>query len=338
MPRFEVQVVDDAFLKQPVIRLTDRKSPTYVEICPYFGSNMTAFRRRDQDIIYADHKAIIDRGFSGNFPLFPLPNRYNNRKWQWQGKEYSLKDIKRPTDETSPPLIHGLVFDQIWSFGKLRATPSKASVTTFFEYDKTHPIFPGYPFPCSLSLKFTLSESGVRTEYTVKNKGTTPLPYGFAMHPAFRVNPETLVSLPAKAVCEMDKNLLPTNDPPHPVTEPMWAAFDLRKGRPVQWCDFDHLFTDFKSGEAASIKYPEFDLYLSGSERFKYMVLYTLDKNAGFICLENQTCPSNAFNLLAQAQKEGDVRAAKRTNILTIPPGSWHSGHIDFRIVPRTTA
>ncbi len=179
---------------------------TAVEIAPERGSNMYRFQSGEHEIIYGDRKLIRDGSWSGNFVLWPLPNRVRGKEYTFEGNTISLQDVKRK--EGNEPLIHGLVDDKPWSYSGLEADDSSARVTTSVEIMPDSPDFRHYPFPSRLSLEYVLTDKGVRVGYAVENKGTGNMPFGFALHPYFTALSgleKTLVTLPANSIMEADE-------------------------------------------------------------------------------------------------------------------------------------
>ncbi len=116
---FTAQVGFDAEISSTVISLSyeDRANPARsitVGIAPDLGSNMFRFRVGTFDIIYCEPDLLTRRAFTGNFVLWPLPNRIRDKRYVYQGQTYSLEALKRPSG--NEVLIHGLVFDRPWHY------------------------------------------------------------------------------------------------------------------------------------------------------------------------------------------------------------------------------
>ena len=111
---YTAQVDFDQKLQSTVISLfyKDRQNPSrniMFSIAPDLGSNMFRFRAGEYDIIYSDPNLLKQQDFTGNFVLWPLPNRVMDKRYVYQGKTYSLAEVKRPRG--NDVLIHGFVFD-----------------------------------------------------------------------------------------------------------------------------------------------------------------------------------------------------------------------------------
>src|SRR5579884_3087318 len=330
---YSAQIAFDHQLDSTVISLfyRDGNNPARsieVGIAPDLGSNLFRFRVGQYDLIYADPALLRQKDFTGNFVLWPLPNRVRDKQYVYQGKRYSLAGLKRPRGNAV--LIHGLVFDRQWQYEQPVVRQDAASVKTFIEITPQSPFYEGYPFESRLSLVYTLTKEAVTVSYTVEDTGAQEMPFGFALHPYFSTlsgKDETLVSLPARAVMEADEDLLPTGRVLD-VTGVMYAMFDLREPVPVGNLKLDHVYTEIERHASALIDYRKHGLRLriSTSEDFTHIVIYTLPEEvATYFCLENQTCSTDAVNLAAQGLE-------KIAHLLELHPGEVHSGFIRYAV------
>lgn len=328
---FAAQVRYDRYLESSVIVLSyeARTNPARsmrVEIAPDLGSNMFRFRAGEHDLIYTDRELLKARGFTGNFVLWPLPNRIRDKSYVYQGQSYSLADVMRP--QGNSVLIHGLVFDRAWSHDEPIAGREAASVTTSMEITPGSPHYHAYPFDSRLALTYTLTRDGVAVTYTIINRGSRTLPHGFALHPYFATlsgADGTWVSIPADAVMEADDDLLPTGRL-LPLDGIMYAMFDLREPVPLGHLKLDHVYAALHPGESAVVDYRTlgFRLRLSATDDFTHMVIYT-PSTAGYLCLENQTCATDAVNLHARGLRE-------LAHLLEVAPGESRSGTIRYTV------
>ncbi len=317
-------------INSTVITLTyhDSEHPSHnltASIAPDLGSNLYRFRVGSHDLIYCDLELLKQRGFTGNFVLWPFPNRVRNRRYTYQGKQYSLEEVPRPEAH----LVHGLVFDQPWQYEQPVATSSSASVTTFIDMTPDHPYYRSYPFPSRLSLTYTLTDKELNITYHVQNKGTQTLPYGFGLHPYFSLlsgPEETLVSVPAEAIMEA-KNELPTGRVFN-LNELMYAMYDLRSSLPVKYLKLDHVYTNLRKNAPAIIDYKKqnIQLAITTSDDFTHAVLYT-PEGEPYFCVEQQTCSTDAINfhnLGAEMQQ--------LAHLLEVAPGETATGTVHYSV------
>src|SRR5579875_1945562 len=77
---FSATVDTDATINSTALSLsyTDEAHPErnmLVGIAPEFGSNLFRFRVGEHDIIHCEQALIQDKNFTGDFVLWPIPNR-----------------------------------------------------------------------------------------------------------------------------------------------------------------------------------------------------------------------------------------------------------------------
>lgn len=328
---FSAMVQIDPAMESTVILLSydDTEHPdrsVTVGIAPELGSNMFRFRAGERDIIYSEPELLKRCDFTGNFVLWPLPNRVRDKRYTYQGRAYSLADVTRP--QGNDVLIHGLVFDRPWRHNPPVLGDDLVAVTTYIDITPESPHYDAYPFDSRLALTYTLTREGVRVAYSVENRGTDDLPFGFALHPYFATlsgSANTLISLPATEIMEADDELLPTGRVLR-VDGIMYAPFDLREPTPVANLKLDHVYMGLRPGADAVIDYSGqgLALRLSASDDFTHMVVYTLGGDA-FFCLENQTCATDAANLYNRDLRE-------LAHLQEVHPGETRTGYIQYTI------
>lgn len=332
---FAAEVIYDTTLASTVVALSyaDAQQPArslLASVAPELGSNLFRLRVGEHELIYTDRETLRGRSFTGNFVLWPLPNRVRDKRYTYHGKEYSLASVDRHADAF---LVHGLVFDQPWQFAEPVVDEDGVSVTTSIEMNEENPYYSSYPFPSRLSLTYTLTQNGLTITYEVLNQGSGSLPFGFALHPYFATLPDknqTLVSVPARSVMQADDDLLPTGQL-FDVSKLMYYMYDLRTPVPVACLKLDHVYTDLDPNTSAIIDYPQLalQLHIGATNDFTHAVIFTLDK-APFFCLEHQTCSTDAVNL-AQQGPDGERIA----HLLEVEAGDSYAGtlHYDVRFV-----
>jgi aldose 1-epimerase len=311
----------------------DPRRSLEIAIAPEFGCNMFRFRVGGEDIFYCDRELLKDHDWTGNFPLWPLPNRVRDKKYTFEGRTISLESIRRKRGNGS--LIHGLVDDQVWEYEEPNVEKDFAAVKTHISIGENSPLYAYYPFECELILQYILYPDQVKVQYTVSNnedRGTSKnMPFGFALHPYFATlsgKAMTFVSLPADYIMEADEKLLPSGK----LREVTGTEYDLRRPTPVDGLHLDTVFTGLHAGEKATVDYRTLGMRvcLSASEEFTHLVLYTLED--GFICLENQTGSTDMINLYTRAVEEQKIDLEKAAHLLILPPGHSHTGSIAYQI------
>lgn len=293
-----------------------------VSIAPKLGSNMFCFRSGENNIIYCNKELLIKKDFTGNFVMWPIPNRVRDEKYVFNGQKYSLENIKRPRG--NDVLIHGLVFDREWQYKSPIVGKDFARVETYVDINSTNPYYESYPFVSRLILQYTLDKQSIKIKYTVENKSSLEMPFGFGLHPYFATlsgENETFVMLPTDYMMEADEDLLPIGK----LKRVVGTECDLNKQKPVSLLNLDHVFTGLHGKAYILYKKQRIKIYLKTSKEFTHMVLYTQEKNKGFICLENQTCSTDAINLAVKGFK-------KEAHLLTLAPSKSFTGYIEYRV------
>jgi aldose 1-epimerase len=290
-----------------------------VKILPEMGSNLYSFQLDGQELLM-EPEDITVKGVKYGIPiLFPTPNRVRNGVFRYEGKEYP--QLKRGEKR----LIHGLVCDEAWSFGKEWAGPGEAKVNTWIESREGHPVYEAFPFRFLLEISYRLLSHKLVLEYRVENRDRRAFPFGFALHPFFRLidnRKDILIRVPASYVMEAH-DCMPTGE----LIEVNNTPYDLREPRPLEELNLDDVYWKMDAGKTASVKYLGWqkELRLRASDDFSHMVVYT-PKHRPCFCLENQTCSTDAHNLYDQGKK--DV-----SGLMILEAGQVHEGWVSFEIV-----
>ena len=299
-------------------------------IAPELGSNMFRFRVGEYDILHCDLDLLKRLAFTGNFVLWPMPNRMRDKMYTYQGQSYSLKGVKRPYEDAF--LVHGLVLDQSWRYETPLVGQDFVSVTTYIDITPESPFYAGYPFESRLSLTYVLRKNGISIHYSVHNRGSKDLPFGFALHPYFSTlsgKDTTLITIPANSVMEADATLLPTGRI-LPLDGIMYSMFDLRQPVPISHLKLDHVYTNVHKNAHAVIEYKEqaMRILISASNEFTHTVVFTPppEINGPFFCIEHQTCSTDALNLHARGLRE-------MAHLLEAHPGESCTGFIEYEVV-----
>lgn len=282
-----------------------------IAILPAGGFNLYSAIYKGRQFMMPTDNVANPMATAGVPVLFPMPNRTRDCKYSFGGHDCFIQK------NGEARFLHGLMIDEPFAatFGcdeNSAWCEGKASIT------KASPFFAAYPFPCTLTVKYTLTDAGIQLDYTVKNDGTEPLPFGFAIHPYFNKmgQPEQItIQVPAPEYYEANEcmptgKLLPVKD-----------ETDIRTAKVVDSLWLDHVYSGMKTGAKAQIDYKALGvkIALDASAEFVNMVVYTPHNRPGF-CLENQTNATDYLNLYAQGVETAHM------NILA--PGKEHKGWI----------
>ena len=223
--------------------------------------------------------------------LYPTPNRVRNGVFRWEGKDH------RQCRSGRPVLEHGLVHTEAWEAGEPVAHGSGARPEAWLDFSEGGALCESFPFPHRLGLSFLLTARGITVTYSITNRDSRALPFGFGLHPYFM-----------KLSGEES------------------TFYDLRKPVPVGALDMDHVFTELRWGRHACIEYRGggLEIDLEATRDFTHLVLYT-PRGEKYFCLENQTCSTDAHNLF-------DRGFAGESGLKIVKPGAVHSGSVTYAV------
>lgn len=172
--------------------------------------------------------------FANGIVLVPWPNRVDGGRWMLHGEPQQL-DL---TEVGKNNAIHGLL-----RYTAYRATErSESSVTLAASVFPQH----GYPFLLDTSVRYELSDGGLRVTHSIRNLSDAPAPVAVGTHPFLRVGDtpveELTLRVDAGTWFETDERQLPVAE--HPV---VGTTYDLRDGRRVGDLDLDTAFGDLRA-------------------------------------------------------------------------------------------
>lgn len=284
-----------------------------MRIVPSLGANWYSWKMDGTQLF-----APWDLGWKGTkygVPvLFPTPNRVPGGRYRWQGKTYTQ------FKNGEPRVIHGLAYDEPFTVTRTADGEDGCEVVLELRISQGE-LFASFPFPCVLSLTYRLDARGPRLAYRVESTAEAAVPYGFAIHPYFaKMDPpeETFIRVPAPYVHEADEDKIPSGRV-LPVAE---TCYDLREFRSIADAVLDHVYQGMAEGMRAELEWRRSGIAVSltASAEFDHIVVFT-PADRPCICLENQTCSTDAHNRHA----DGFVETA---HLLTVEPGEAHEGWI----------
>ena len=238
-----------------------------------------------------------DPARNGTPILFPFPNRIRGGRYHFQGKDYQL-----PANN-GPNAIHGFAMNVAWDVVEHKADADEAFVVGRYQISKNSPqMRPLWPADAVLQIRYGLSGRRLTMTITVTNPTAEDLPYGFGIHPYFRLpldpggDPaQTSVVLPAARYWVLSE-FLPTGE-----IRPVDTRLDFRKGQPRKGLKLDDVLTgiDFE-GDRATCRLVDQALQaefrLSFDRGFRELVAYT-PAAGGVIAVEPYTQTTDAINL-----------------------------------------
>lgn len=296
---------------------TLRHENTVVRVAPQAGCNVFSIQVDGVEYFHVPDDLQRLRGVSyGNPILYPMPNRVRGAKFEYDGETYKFKPNGRGN------FIHGLVHSVPWEVQGSSCDGDAAEIICELEFAPGSEHFELFPFPHTLRLRITVREASVRWTYEVENTDERPLPFGIAFHPYFVYQgqrAQAYLQVPATRLMESVQQL-----PTGKLLELEGNRFDARQ--PVSLADFviDDVYLGMTTDGPANIDFRDARrrVTLSASDDFTHLVVYT--PRQPFLCVENQTCSTDAHNLAAQGKN--DI-----AHLQVCPPGKTLSGWIEYR-------
>lgn len=314
----DVQCFKDPETNQDVCMVT--VGDTVARLMPSAGANLFSIKYKGTELL-RQPKSLKDLpGFMYGTPvIYPMPNRVRDGKFVFDGKTYSY------TPNNNGNFLHGLVHNVPWKLERRMSTSPSEGLgfrcsVDFAEGTELHKQF---PFPHTFILDITVTDGAVRWTYTVDNsKGEKPVPVGLALHPWFlyhgsRAN--TFLTIPATHLMESEK-LLPTGK----LLPLDGTKFDARQPKSLEGFVIDDVYFGMTPDKPAKIEFRDANLTitLKASEDFTHMVVYTPEEP--WLCVENQTCSTDAHNLFHQGLK-------KEAHLIVVEPGKTATGYAEFQ-------
>lgn len=296
-----------------VYHLLDDETGASASILPSYGFNLFDLRLpaagEVRPIVYAAEGWADNPdkpGRNGIPVLFPFPNRIREGRYTFGGRSYQLP-LTKP-----PHAIHGFTIDAPWDVADRGVGPDGASIVGRFQLSKNAPNAVGnWPADAILQMRYALKGRRLTLTVSVENPGDGPLPWGFGIHPYFRLPfppgtdlGATSITLPASQYWELDQSL------PTGAILPVDARLDFRRGRPIAGLAIDDVLTglDFEGDQAVcrlvdTTLGAEFRIVFGRTVR--ELVVFTPPSPPGVIAVEPYTQTTDAINLHARGLDGG---------------------------------
>ena len=269
----------------PVLeRLILRNDRMQAEVLPQVGGGLARL-----DWLQGGERVALLRGlpegFLGTplpgqlacFPLLPWSNRMAPTGFAFEGVQY----VPQPNREGEPCPIHGDGWQQAWRV----AAQHDTSLTLGLDRSAA-PIF-----AYTAELRYTLADDALVVELSVRNAGSTALPFGLGLHPWMPDPQGALLQAGANSVWIAGPDKLPLarqDIPPH------WR-FDNPSALPQD--GVDNVFEGWHGD--ARISWPARGVALEVRADMDYFILY-VPPGRDVFCFEPVDHPINAHNLPGQ--------------------------------------
>jgi aldose 1-epimerase len=304
-----------------VLRHEDRRAPARsleARILPSGGANLFSLKLGDDELLVQPPTlGELAMSPAGTPILYPTPNRVRDAKLEFEGRRYEF------TPNSGANFIHGLVRRRPWQ-SEATADRKGATARLWIDWDASQPDFAHFPIEHRLTVSFTVRPGALRIAYAVENRSQTRLPFGFGLHPWFRVPGErkdVFLRVPAAHRMEAEErlptgNLLPVQKTP----------FDLRKPTTLDGLDLDDVYFGLTPDAVPSFEWRDRKIRVTfgASREFTHLVVFTPPTRPTF-CIENQTSSTDAHNLFNRGKK-------REAHLLIVDPGKISRGAVDWKI------
>lgn len=292
-----------------VVTISDAQTGATAQIAAGFGFNCFDF----QAVVEGRPVAVLstEPGFpapgmrpsrSGIPILFPFPNRIENARFTWQGKDYEL-----PANAPNGHAIHGFCHDRPWRV--IEQGPN--FVTGQFQLSLDAPDrLPYWPTDFILEVDYELIHNRLRTNFRINNPSAEDLPWGLGTHAYFHLPltengslEDVTIEAPVTKLWEVVEGL-PTGRileiPPEKALRQgaYYTALqldDVYTGIDVGGVQFDCVILDERAGLQVTQTCPPI---------FREIVAFTPPQRPA-VCLEPYTCVTNAINLESRGLETG---------------------------------
>ncbi|HWE39089.1 MAG TPA: aldose 1-epimerase [Isosphaeraceae bacterium] len=296
-----------------VYLLGDTATGASASILPSYGFNLFDLRLplagQPRRVVVAGDgwEDAPDRPARNGVPiLFPYPGRIRDACYTFGGKEFRLPATK------PPHAIHGFAHEASWEVVAHEVGAAGATITGRLQLSKQVPAMaPLWPTDAVLEVTYTLAGRRLRMDIAVSNPTDAPLPFGFGIHPYFRLPFEpggdprrTLIVAPASE-CWVLSESLPTGE-----RRPVGERHDFRRGRPMSDVQVDDVLTGLEfAGDGCTCRLIDealgAEFRLEFDRAFRELVVFTPPGPGGVIAVEPYTQVPDAIHLQAQGIDAG---------------------------------
>ena len=294
-----------------------------IDIYPEAGFKSAALSYRGDRLqpYHPRWSGLLKQAAFGNCILFPTPNRVRDSRFVFHGQRVDMIKNGQPRNQ------HGLALDSRWELLSLERDCRHVWAKAQFSIREGDENFLAFPWECTLTAIYCLTENALSFSYQVKNDSCRPMPFGIGLHPWFLLPDGENVALrmPAEYCFETETDLLPTGKL---LAVRGRKEYDLNHFRQVRALDLDTVFLT-NAGDVY-LRYDERDyqIRIHTTEEFKMGVVFTafsrgMDKK-GYeaFCVETQSCCTDAINMYEKGFME--------SGLTVLAPGEEKSGEIIY--------
>ena len=259
-------------------------------VAPELGQNCFSFETRFPILETVDYASFRRKPTGYGIPLlFPFPNRIRDGEFMFQGERFRI----------DPPR-HGFVRDKAWRVIETGASNLDGAWvrSAIKASDYRREILDQFPFPFTLEVTYRVRNGALELDAIAENTGERTMPAGFGIHPYFRRPERGTIQVPAAKRWELSDSL-----PTGKILE-VEGRFDLRQPKDIAGLELDDIYADpvaDPSGLVQCFLNDEVNKTQTVVEfprkQFPHIVVYTPPAPRPALCIEPNSCPTDAFNL-----------------------------------------
>jgi len=259
-------------------------------VAPALGQNCFSFEARLPILENVDYAEFRKRPTSYGIPLlFPFPNRIRGGAFMFQGERFLI----------DPPR-HGFVRDKAWRVLETGASNLDGAWirSGIKAADYPREILGQFPFPFTLEVTHRVRNGALEIDAIAENTGERTMPTGFGIHPYFRRPERGSIQVPAAKRWELSDRL------PTGATLDLGRAFDLREPKDLDGLVLDDIYTDLQGDPSGLVQcFLNDDVQKVQTvvefhrQQFPHLVVFTPPAPRPALCIEPNSCPTDAFNL-----------------------------------------
>jgi len=296
-----------------VYTLRDTTSGASASVLPSYGFNLFDLRlpaagEVRRIIVASDDFATnpTSPGRNGTPILFPFPNRIREGKYTFGGKAYEIPVGGKVH------AIHGFAIAANWDVAAQGTTAEEAFLVGRYHLAMQSPeMRPFWPSDAILKVRYALSGRRLTLTVNVTNPTDQDLPYGFGIHPYFRLPSASKDTAKGKLILPASEYWPLEGSLPTGKREPVDVRLDFREGQPMAGLKLDDVLTGlaFERDRCTCRLVDEAlgaEFRLGFDRHFRDLVVFTPPFGEGtLIAVEPYTQTTDAINLQARGVDAG---------------------------------
>ncbi|MEH7014446.1 aldose epimerase [Neobacillus niacini] len=251
-----------------IYELIDSDSNSWLKVAPERGGIIIGFGVQGEEILFLNKETFYDseanvRG--GNPILFPISGQLENGQYDWDGKNYKMRN-------------HGVARNHPW---EVVGTNDKDDASITIRLKSNQEMKQSYPFDFEVIFTYVLRNNSFTIFQEYKNHSDKEMPIYPGFHPYFRTAQKN-IAYETDAKTYLDYNDMKIKD--------VSQGLDLTDKK-------ESLVLLDASEKKISFKLPELEkkIHMTYGEEFKYVYLWT-EKDQEFICVEPWMAMTNELN------------------------------------------